>query len=65
MESMLLAIFVPDCDSGSEARNEGIFKFFLDSGRNYCRLCCSIHHGSGFRTRALQRTEPNIPKHGY
>ena len=28
--------FCPDCDSGSEARNEGIFKFFLDSGRNYC-----------------------------
>ena len=26
---------------------EGIFKFFLDSGRNYCRLCGSIHHGSG------------------
>ena len=39
--------FCPDCDSGSEARNEGIFKFLLDSGRNYCRLCCSIHHGSG------------------
>lgn len=58
--------FCPDCDSGSEARNEGIFKFFLDSGRNYCRLCCSIHHGSGASAhRALQRTEPNIPKHGY
>ena len=39
--------FCSDCDSGSEAWNEGIFKLFLDSGRNYCRLCCSIHHGSG------------------
>ena len=41
---IVTANIINDITSGSPER---IFKFFLDSGRNYCRLCCSIHHGFG------------------
>lgn len=46
MENMLLAIFVLIVILAVKHGTKGL-RFLLDSGRNYCRLCCSIHHGSG------------------
>lgn len=46
MENMLLAIFVLIVILAVKHGTKGYLSSFLDSGRNYCRLCCSIHHGS-------------------